>query len=48
MINQNFFRKPKITARSPGLTAFKPREEASNAPIPTAATLSPDFQSVSF
>ena len=45
-INQNFFNSNKPAAIIPGFKALTPSVVARSAPIPTAATLSPDFQSL--
>ncbi len=46
IINQNFFSNNKPAAIIPGFKALIPKVVASKAPIPAAATLSPDFQSL--
>ena len=45
-MNQNFFNNNKPAAIIPGFKALTPRVVASKAPMPAAATLSPDFQSL--
>ena len=45
IINQNFFNNNKPAAIIPGFKALTPNVVARSAPIPAAATLSPDFHS---
>jgi len=46
IMNQNFFNNNKPAAIIPGFKALTPRVVANKAPMPAAATLSPDFQSL--
>ena len=46
IINQNFLNNNKPAAIIPGFKALTPKVVARSAPIPAAATLSPDFQSL--